>query len=79
MLSGLDACGFSTPPAKDGPHQIAGDCKTMGRSLDQGKGNSSLHVASAFATRTGLTPAPRVVSGKRGEAEAHLPVPEGSI
>lgn len=66
-----------TPPEKDGLRQIAVDGKTMRRSFDRRKGNSPLHVVSAFATQTGLTLAQCVVSEKSGEAEVLLPLLEG--
>ena len=36
-------------------------------------------MVSAFAAQTGLTPAQRVISRKRGEAEVLLPLPEGRV
>lgn len=66
-----------TPPEKDTPRQIAVDGKAIRRSFDRRKGNSALHVVSAFATQSGLTLAQRVVAEKSGEAEALLPLLEG--
>ena len=57
--------------------QIAVDDKTMRRSFDRRKGNSPLHVVSAFATQSGLTLAQRVIAEKSGEAEVLLPLLEG--
>ena len=65
------------PPEKDTPRQIAVDGKAIRRSFDRRKGNSALHVVSAFATQSGLTLAQRVVAEKSGEAEALLPLLEG--
>jgi len=53
------------------------DGKAIRRSFDRRKGNSALHVVSAFATQSGLTLAQRVVAEKSGEAEALLPLLEG--
>ena len=66
-----------TPPKKGLARQIAVDGKVMRRSFDRRKGNSPLHVVSAFATQSGLTLAQRVVADKSGEAEVLLPLLEG--
>ena len=60
------------PPENGTPRQIAVDGKVMRRSFDRRKGNSPLHVVSAFATQSGLTLAQRVIAEKSGEAEALL-------
>ena len=65
------------PPENGLPRQIAVDGKVMRRSFDRRKGNSPLHVVSAFATQSGLTLAQRVVAEKSGEVEALLPLLEG--
>jgi predicted transposase YbfD/YdcC len=65
------------PPENGSPRQIAVDGKVMRRSFDRRKGNSPLHVVSAFATQSGLTLAQRVVAEKSGEVEALLPLLEG--
>ena len=65
------------PPENGTPRQIAVDGKVMRRSFDRRKGNSPLHVVSAFATQSGLTLAQRVIAEKSGEAEALLPLLEG--
>ena len=64
-------------PPENTPRQIAVDGKVMRRSFDRRKGNSPLHVVSAFATQSGLTLAQRVIAEKSGEAEALLPLLEG--
>ena len=66
-----------TPTENSSPRQIAVDGKVMRRSFDRRKGNSPLHVVSAFATQSGLTLAQRVIAEKSGEAEALLPLLEG--
>ncbi len=66
-----------TPSEKISLRQIAVDGKAMRRSFDRRKGNSALHVVSAFATQSGLTLAQRVVAEKSGEAEVLLPLLEG--
>lgn len=53
----------------EGINQIAVDGKTLRRSFDRRQGLSPLHVVSAFATRSGLTLAQKVVGDKKGEAE----------
>ena len=65
------------PHENGSPRQSAVDGKVMRRSFDRRKGNSPLHVVSAFATQSGLTLAQRVVAEKSGEAEALLPFLEG--
>ena len=65
------------PHENGSPRQSAVDGKVMRRSFDRRKGNSPLHVVSAFATQSGLTLAQRVVAEKSGEAEALLPLLEG--
>ena len=52
----------------------AGQCAVP---LTVGPGGSASHVASAFATHSGLTLAQRVVADKSGETEILLPLPEG--
>ena len=52
----------------------AGQCAVP---LTVGPGGSASHVASAFATHSGLTLAQRVVADKSGETEVLLPLPEG--
>ena len=51
----------------DGPSQIAVDGKTVRRSFDRRRGQTPLHLVSAFATRSGLVLAQRRVADKGGE------------
>jgi predicted transposase YbfD/YdcC len=58
---------FREEEGAEGLRHVAVDGKTMRRSFDRRAGRSPLHVVSAFATRSGLTLAQRVVSDKSGE------------
>lgn len=58
-------------------NQIAVDGKTLRRSFDRRHGLSPLHVVSAFATRSGLTLAQKIVGDKKGEAEVLPTLLEG--
>ncbi|WP_244266860.1 ISAs1 family transposase [Polycladidibacter stylochi] len=72
------ARAVSTLPAKEEAlSHIAIDGKTLRRSFDRRKGQSPLHVVSAFSTGSGVTLAQRVIGAKSGETTVLAELLEG--